>query len=151
METTANKNTATLLHLSALSQYVFPLGNLIFPALIWSFKKHESEFVDHNGKQAVNFQLSILLYSFILALVAVVTFIYRLFTSINFSVNGSHEDWVIENFSFGNITGLVLIGIIALALAVMLKIAELVLIFYAAVKTNNGERYKFPLTINFLK
>ncbi len=33
METTANKNTATLLQLSALTQYFFPLGNFIFPAI----------------------------------------------------------------------------------------------------------------------
>lgn len=50
METIANKNTSTIIQLSALTQYFIPLGNLIFPALLWSLKKNESEFVDYNGK-----------------------------------------------------------------------------------------------------
>jgi len=151
METTANKNTATLLHLSALTQYFFPLGNLIFPTLIWGFKKNESEFVDYNGKQAVNFQLSILLYTVLLSLVAITIFIYRLFSDFSFSVIGNNDEWVLNQFSIGKITGLVIIGIVAIGIAIVLKVAELALIVYAAVKTNNGERYKFPLTINFLK
>lgn len=151
METTANKNTATLLHLSALTQYFFPLGNLIFPTLIWGFKKNESEFVDYNGKQAVNFQLSILLYTVLLSLVAITIFIYRLFSDFSFSVIGNNDEWLLNQFSIGKITGLVIIGIVAIGIAIVLKVAELALIVYAAVKTNNGERYKFPLTINFLK
>lgn len=151
METTANKNTATLLHLSALTQYFFPLGNLIFPTLIWGFKKNESEFVDYNGKQAVNFQLSILLYTVLLSLVAITIFIYRLFSDFSFSVIGNNDEWVLNQFSIGKITGLVIVGIVAIGIAIVLKVAELALIVYAAVKTNNGERYKFPLTINFLK
>jgi len=151
METTANRNTSTLLHLSALTQYFFPLGNLIFPTLIWSFKKDESEFVDHNGKQAVNFQLSILLYTLILGIVAVIIFIYRLLDQVSFNIDSGNDDWVINQFSMGQITGLVIIGIVAIGLAVLLKVAELILILYAAVKSNNGERFNFPLTINFLK
>lgn len=151
METTANRNTSTLLHLSALGQYFFPLGGLIFPTIIWSFKKHDSEFVDHNGKQAVNFQLSLFLYSFLLAIIAIPIFIYGLLSSVNFSISGNNQDWIIENFSMGKISGLVLIGAIAVGLVILMKVAELVLIIYAAVKSNNGERYNFPLTINFIK
>ena len=67
--TTANdKNIATVLQLSALSQYIIPFGNYILPIIIWSSKKNESEFVDFNGKQVLNFQLSIFLYSVILFL-----------------------------------------------------------------------------------
>ena len=54
MESTVNKNTATLMQLSALTQYFFPFGNFIFPTIIWSIKKNESQFVNYNGKQILN-------------------------------------------------------------------------------------------------
>lgn len=150
METTANKNTATLLQLSAFSQYFFPLGNFIFPALIWSLKRNDSEFVDYNGKQAINFQLSIFLYSLLLLIIAVPVFIYTLLNNINYTI-GVDGDWVMEQFTMGKITGLILIGLIATLIFVGLKVAEFFLIIYASVKNNNGEPYNFPLTIKFIK
>lgn len=150
METTADKNTATLLQLSALTQYVFPLGNLIFPALIWSLKKNESEFIDHNGRQAINFQLSLFLYSFLLVVIAIPMFVYSFFDGFSFVVD-FNGDWNVKDFSLGKMTWLVMLGILSVCLAAGLKIAEFFLIIYASVKSNNGERYKFPLTINFIK
>lgn len=150
METTANKNTATLLQLSAFTQYFFPLGNFIFPALIWSFKKNDSEFVDYNGKQAINFQLSLFLYSMVLVIIATPIFIFTVFNNMNFTTDTDGE-WIIEQFSMGKITSLVLIGLIALLILIVLKVAEFFLILYASVKNNNGERYNYPLTIKFIK
>jgi uncharacterized Tic20 family protein len=63
METTIEKNTATFTHLSALTQY-FILLEIYFSNTILEFKS--SEFVDHHGKQVLNFQLSLLLYSLVL-------------------------------------------------------------------------------------
>ena len=150
METTANKNMATLLQLSALTQYFFPLGNLIFPALLWSLKRNESEFVDYNGKQAINFQLSLFLYSFLLVIIAAPIFIYTLVSDMNFNIVDNGE-FFIEDFSIGKITWLIMIGIIAGCIIGGLKIAEFVLILYASVKNNKGEKYNYPLTINFIK
>ncbi|WP_117365319.1 DUF4870 domain-containing protein [Natrarchaeobaculum sulfurireducens] len=36
----------------------YPSGNSIAPLIIWTIKKDESRFVDENGKQAVNFQIT---------------------------------------------------------------------------------------------
>lgn len=150
MENIANKNTSTILQLSALTQYFIPLGNFIFPALIWSLKKNDSEFVDYNGKQAINFQLSLFLYSFLLAVIAVPIFLCTFLSNMDLIINSDGE-WIIEQFSLGNITWLVLIAVIAICIVVLLKTAELFLILYAAVKNNNGQRYDFPLTIKFIK
>ena len=150
METTSSKNTSVLLQLSALSQYIFPLGNFIFPTLIWSIKKHESKFVDENGKQAINFQLSLLMYSLVLGIIALPIFIYTLFSDVSFKMVND-GDWVLEELSAGRITGLVIIGAVAAFIFLLLKVAEFFLIIYAAVKNSNGENYKYPLTINFIK
>ena len=67
--TTNERNTATLLHLSALTQYLFPLANYIIPTVIWSSKKENSPFIDQTGRRVMNFQLSILVYMFLLGIV----------------------------------------------------------------------------------
>lgn len=151
METTTEKNTATFTHLSALTQYFIPFGNYIFPIVIWSSKKHESEFIDFNGKQIVNFQLSILLYTLILCLIAIPIFVYTIFKNIPFETVVNDHNFFIENFSVGNITGIVILGIGAVMLFFFLKIIEFILIVYASVKASNGENYKYPLSIPFIK
>ena len=150
METTASKNTATLLQLSALTQYIFPLGNYIFPTLIWSLKKDESEFINYNGRQAVNFQLSLLLYSVALMIIAVPVFIYAIMSGMEFSID-TYGEWDMVEFSAGKITTLAIIGTVAVMVFCLMKIAEFFLIIYAAVKNSHGEPYRYPLTINFIK
>jgi len=51
-----------LCHLSAFAGYFFPFGGIIGPLICWLTRKDESQWVDQNGKQSMNFQLSILLY-----------------------------------------------------------------------------------------
>jgi len=62
---------AMLCHLSGLSGYLIPLGNIIAPLIIWSMKKEESVEVDKHGKESLNFQLSLVIYFFVAALLIV--------------------------------------------------------------------------------
>ena len=150
MTTSNEKSIAAVLHLSTLTQYFFPFGNYIFPILIWSFKKDKSEFVDYNGKQALNFQLSILLYTIVLAIIAIPTLLYTVLKNVTFD-QFENGDFNIEQFSTGNITGIVVVGLTALFVFGALKIAEFFLVIYAATKSSNGEEFQYPLAINFLK
>jgi uncharacterized Tic20 family protein len=151
METTNEKNLATFTHLSTLSQYCIPFGNYIFPILIWSTNKDKSEFVDYHGKQVLNFQLSMLLYSLVLAMIAIPILIITFFNNIPLDTIIHEENLIENNFSIENITGIVIVAIIAILLFVGLKVAEFFLIIYASVKASNGEKYKYPLTIPFIK
>jgi uncharacterized Tic20 family protein len=151
METSNEKNLATFTHLSTLSQYCIPFGNYIFPILIWSTNKDKSEFVDYHGKQALNFQLSILLYSLLLAMIAIPIFIITIFSNVPLNAIMNDDDFVVNHFSIENITGIVIVGLIAILIFVGLKVAEFFLIIYASVKASNGEKYKYPLTIPFIK
>ncbi|HQU08891.1 MAG: hypothetical protein B7X06_03455 [Verrucomicrobia bacterium 21-51-4] len=55
-----------LVHLSSLVQLLFiPLTHLICPMIIWLIKKDGSSWIDKQGKEAVNFNLSILIYGLI--------------------------------------------------------------------------------------
>jgi uncharacterized protein len=151
METTNNKNLATFTHLSTLSQYCIPFGNYIFPLLIWSTNKDKSEFIDYNGKQALNFQLSIFLYSLVLAIIAIPIILITIFSNVPLETVINDGDFMENHLSVANISGIVIVAIIAILLFVGMKVAEFFLIIYASVKTSNGEKYEYPLTIPFLK
>ncbi|MUV03131.1 DUF4870 domain-containing protein [Flavobacterium rakeshii] len=150
METTANRNTAILMQLSVYTQYFIPLGNFIFPTLIWSLKKHDSKFVDYNGKQIINFQLSLFLYSLLLIIIAIPVILYTTLNDLSFNaVNEFH--FINEQFSVEKITGIVTIAILAILILLAMKALEFFLIIYASVKNSNGENYNYPLTIKFIK
>jgi uncharacterized Tic20 family protein len=61
--TREEKNYAMLAHLLALAVFILPsCGNIIGPLIIWLIKKDESAFVDKNGKESLNFQISVTIY-----------------------------------------------------------------------------------------
>ncbi|MFZ0391439.1 MAG: DUF4870 domain-containing protein [Calditrichia bacterium] len=107
-----SKMWAMFCHLSALLGFVIPFGNIIGPAVIWMVKKEQHPFIDTQGKEALNFQISMTIY--IIASVILI---------------------------------LLAIGILLL---ILLGIFELIMIIIAALKANNGEDYRYPLTIRFL-
>jgi uncharacterized Tic20 family protein len=51
-----------LCHLSSFAGFFFPFGGIIGPLICWLSKKDDSEWININGKAALNFNLSILLY-----------------------------------------------------------------------------------------
>ena len=149
METNNSKTTATLIHLSALSQYFIPFGNFIFPIIIWSSTKDKSEYIDAQGKQSINFHLSLLMYSFIMALIAIPLFFVSVFSKANYIFNDG--DFLVKDFNITEVSGLLVTAIVITCSFFLLKILEFFLIIYASVKTSNGFDFKYPLTINFLK
>ena len=107
---------AMFCHLGGLAGYVpiLPgIGSLVVPLIIWQVKKDDFPFLDEQGKEAVNFQLSILLYELI-ALASIC----------------------------------IAIGIVLLPAVVVVNI---VFVIIASVKSNNGERYRYPMCIRFIK
>jgi len=48
-------------HLSALIGFLIPFGNVLGPLVIWQIKKAEMPFVDDQGKEALNFQITVLI------------------------------------------------------------------------------------------
>ena len=60
--TESERTWAMLCHLSALSGFFFPFGSVIGPLVCWLIKRDESVWVYVNGRNSLNFQLSMLLY-----------------------------------------------------------------------------------------
>lgn len=60
--TESERNWAMLCHLSAFAGFFFPFGGIIGPLICWLSKKDDSAWININGKAALNFNLSLLLY-----------------------------------------------------------------------------------------
>ena len=98
---------AMLAHLLAI------FTSFLGPLVIWLVKKDEHPFVDEQGKEALNFQITVLIAYLVSGLLTFVCIGFLLLTLV----------WVVD-----------------LSFCVM-----------ACVKVNNGEHYRYPLSIRFIK
>ncbi|TWC14466.1 MULTISPECIES: DUF4870 domain-containing protein [unclassified Pseudomonas] len=72
---------AMFCHLSALSGLVIPFGTLIGPLVLWQIKRESDPFIDAQGKEALNFQITVAiasLISFLLMIVVIGFFLFGL-------------------------------------------------------------------------
>ena len=104
---------ALFAHLSALAGLIIPFGNIIGPLIIWQVKKAEFPFVDDQGKEALNFNIT-----------AAIAFLVAMALT------------------------LVLIGVLLLP---VVGIGWLVFTIIAAIRANNGETYRYPVTLRLIK
>ncbi|WP_346882056.1 DUF4870 domain-containing protein [uncultured Algibacter sp.] len=142
------KNIATFIHLSTFSRFFIPFGNLIGPIALWLINKDKSDFVDRHGKQAINFQISILLYVLIIGVLTIPFFLFSFFTGIDiFHISGALD----FQFSFKRLSPVFFIAGGFGAFVVFSFLLELALVVRASLKARDGELYNYPFTIKFLK
>ncbi|UCG50642.1 MAG: DUF4870 domain-containing protein [Candidatus Latescibacterota bacterium] len=105
---------ATICHLVAL---VGLLGNgigfLLGPLVVWLLKREDHPFIDEQGKEAVNFQITVFIAFVISVLLALV--------------------------------------IIGFGLLLIVLLAAVVFPIIGAIKANEGEHFKYPVSIRFIK
>jgi uncharacterized Tic20 family protein len=153
METTPSenqKNTSAFIHISTFLKYFFPFANFIAPILIWTFNK-EKPFVDENGKQAINFQLSILIYTLLIGLLCIPFFLIFAtdFISLIQAIDHNAGDFSMNNIQ--NISGYVLLLGLAILLLFGLFVFEIYAVINASIHASRGLLYKYPLCIPFIK
>ena len=99
-----DKTWGMLCHLTALSLFIgIPFGNIIGPLVVWLVKKDEYPFVDEQGKESLNFQISMTIYAivslllcmivigfFLLAAIVVVEFVLVIMASVKASNGESY-------------------------------------------------------------
>lgn len=63
---TWERNWAVCCHLGGFAGLVLPgLGHVVVPLVLWLVRRDRSAFVEHHGREALNFQLSITLYAIV--------------------------------------------------------------------------------------
>jgi uncharacterized Tic20 family protein len=84
-------------------------------------------------------------------MIAVPIFLITFLKNIPFEALINDHDIVLRNFSFDGNIGMLTVGLVAVLIFGLLKVAEFFLIIYASIKTSNGEKYNYPITIPFIK
>ncbi|MCC7388865.1 MAG: DUF4870 domain-containing protein [Phycisphaerales bacterium] len=70
----SERQFAMWMHLALLGNLVAPIVILIAPLAMWMTRKEDSPFLDDHGREAVNFQISLLIYMLALVpLIAILT------------------------------------------------------------------------------
>jgi uncharacterized protein len=103
-------------HLAGLAGIVIPaIGSIVGPLVIWLIKKDEYPFVEDQGKEALNFQITMFIYILVASLLTFVCI------------------------------GFILLPAVA--------IVDIVFLIIAAIKANDGIRYRYPkgLIFRFVK
>ena len=152
------RNLGALIHGSTFSKYFVPFGNFILPLPRWSANKREYAFVDHNGREALNFQMSLFLYSVIAGMIGIPFIIGSLpnlfhdgfldfgslheLNNLNIHFHGDGSWRMSRVFLPAGITGLV---------HLILVVINIVYSIQATVKTADGQLYRYPLSIKFIK
>lgn len=107
---------AMFVHLSILIGWIIPFFGVIVPIVVWVTKRGQDDLAVGNAKEAINFQITAILWSLLVVGVALLGFkIFPMF-------------------------------FVAGALAVVLGITFVILPIIAAVKANGGEQYRYPIT-----
>lgn len=70
---------AMFCHLSALLGIFIPFGSLIAPLIIWQVKRESDPFIDAQGKEALNFQITVAIAAAISLLLMIVVIGFFLF------------------------------------------------------------------------
>lgn len=111
------------MHLCGLSLYVISILGLAITLGIWLAKKADHPVIERQGKEALNFQLTVVLASFLLILFA----------------------WM------GLVGGplVIVTSVLAGLLGVVLMIGHVVFSIIAAVKVSEGQEYQYPFCIRF--
>ncbi|QIE58110.1 DUF4870 domain-containing protein [Rasiella rasia] len=145
-----DKNVAAVTHLSTFSKYFIPLGNFIFPLILWTVNKDRS-FVNEHGRQALNFQLSILVYTIITGVLCLPFFIIFAtdFVSLIEIMDSHYQDVSLQNVK--NFTGYMILFAVVAIFLLGLFVFELYAVITATIKASRGELYKYPFTIPFVK
>ena len=128
------RNWTSVLYLSGLSSFLFPLGNIIVPLVIWLLKKEEHTYIDAHGKEVLNFQITLFVVAIVVGLllvafggIAIVT--HAIPMAFNYMPVFAILTFIVASF-----------GIINLIMMIM-----------GAIKANSGKAFKLPLTYSFIK
>jgi len=71
--TTSTRTWCIVAHASALVGFLVPVaGHIVGPLIVWLAKRPESAEIDEHGKESVNFQISMLIYNVIAALLCII-------------------------------------------------------------------------------
>lgn len=136
MQQKDERTWGTLVHLGGIIGMTVTglVGNIIGALLFWLIKRNESAFVDDQGKEALNFQITLSFVNLAISLLAAMRWGFAAF-------RGFFTDRPLHFSDFNLYTG-------AHGIVWLLNIIFSVI---AMVKANNGIAYRYPLSVRLVK
>ncbi|BAZ66022.1 conserved hypothetical membrane protein [Fischerella sp. NIES-4106] len=128
-------------HLSALGGLIIPFGSVLIPLIIWLTQKEKHQFINEQGKESVNFQISLIIY--ILALSFILIFLILLLSLISGLIS--------EENSFSFLSIFISLQMLLAFVSLAIFLFQLIIVIIAAVKAYNGQSYRYPFNLRLLK
>ncbi|GEQ86227.1 hypothetical protein ULMS_17350 [Patiriisocius marinistellae] len=143
------KNLGAFIHASTFLKYFFPLANFFAPLLLWTLHK-EKRFLDHHGREALNFQLSIFIYALGIALLSLpfIAIFATDFISLVETIDRATDNHTMRHIS--NLGGYIALFAIFGLLLFGLFLFELYYVIMGTISASKGEQFKYPLSIKFI-
>lgn len=135
-----DRSTAMMIHLSSLTDFVFPMAGILAPFILWQLKKHEGPFIDGHGKAAVNFNLTLIALQLICGLAI-------FFMVVGTLTTGAIDSRLFGVALFGGVSGIVVI----LGFLGVFWLIRLICVVIVAAQGNRGEPAHYPFAIRFVK
>lgn len=141
------RTPALLIHLSPLLGLVLPgVGNVLGPLAAWLGYRDRHAVLDQQGKEAVNFQISVWLYSLLAGLLFFGLFSLGLIGGAAGAAAGSPD---LGAFAlFGSLAAFFAFFIPA---SLVLWAFPLVVMLLAVIRVNQGRTYRYPLSIRWIR
>jgi len=109
---------AMLTHLLAFCGVIgIPFGNVLGPLILWLVKKNDHPFIDDQGKESLNFQITVMIGVVSLVVLSLIPLVFCL----------------------------------TLPLILAIGVTAIVFVIIAAIKANEGEKYRYPFTLRLIK
>lgn len=140
ISTSETRTWSMLCHLSALLMLVFSWGAILGPLIIWLIKRNESSEVDAQGKESLNFQITIYIICLALSIIGGLL----LFGTFGFAALWGSP------FAFTG-PGLVGGGLGLFGLLGIVRLIDIILVIVASIRANNGGFYRYPFCIRLIK
>ena len=144
------KTTGAFIHLSTFLKYFFPFANYFAPLLIWTANR-EKPFLDEHGRQAINFQLSILLYTLLIGVLCIPFFVLFAADFVSLIDVIDHTVNEIRVQEIKNLSGYILLFSLVALLLLGIFVFELYAVINATMHAAKGKLYKYPFNISFIK
>jgi uncharacterized protein len=144
----AQRTTAALIHASALLGWLIPVGliHVLAPLIAWLALRDGHPSLDDQGKEALNFNLSVLLYGLLLGgLVVLLVLLGVIGTAAGAALNSSGVA------ASSLVASLLSVWFVVIPVTAVLALLPSVLSIVAAVRASQGVLYRYPLTIRFVR
>ncbi len=142
---------AMLCHFSALLAWILLSGlvyfglplylplNVLLPLLIWQFKKSQYPWIDFQGRESLNFQISLTIYTLIIISISLGFMLISFGTAIISNVKTTQINQTLDTLL-----------IVFMVLHGLILVLQLFLVSFASIKAYKGQHYRYPMTIRVL-